>query len=137
MWSRSEWNLFLIKRCTITIPISWYQSYVKPTKISEVIHILVNFGRVFNPLLRRWPGSKFISQQKIHNHNTYQLIPNLCQTNKDFRSYQRFFFHPPPHCLDFSVCLFLMNSNFNNIFFNNIRHRKIGNMKPTVMSKTV
>ena len=45
-------NLFLSKRFTITIPISWYQIYVKRTKILEVIPVLVIFGRVFNPLLR-------------------------------------------------------------------------------------
>ena len=48
-WSQ---NFFLSKRCTITIPISWYQIYVKQTKNSRVIHVLVIFGCVFNPLLR-------------------------------------------------------------------------------------
>ena len=45
-------NFFLEKRCTTTIPISWYQIYVKQTKTWEVISVLVIFGRVFNPLLR-------------------------------------------------------------------------------------
>ena len=45
-------KFFLDKRCTTTIPISWYQICVKQTKISEVIQVLVIFGRVINPLLR-------------------------------------------------------------------------------------
>ena len=90
MWS--EWNFFLIIRCIITIPISWYQIYAKRTKVLEVIPVLVNSGRVLIPYWKSvvQVGVKLISYQKMYNHNTDQLIPKLCQTNKDFRSYSHF-----------------------------------------------
>ena len=50
VWPES--NFFPRKKCTTTILISCYQICVKRTKISEVISVLVIFGRVFNPLLR-------------------------------------------------------------------------------------
>ena len=49
---RSE-TFFLIKRCIITIPISWYQIYAKRTKVLEVIPVLVISGRVLIPC---WKG---------------------------------------------------------------------------------
>ena len=89
--ARSE-TIFLIKRCKITIPISWYQIYAKRTKVLEVIPVLVNSGRVLIPYWKSvvQVGVKLISYQKMYNHNTDQLIPKLCQTNKDFRSYSHF-----------------------------------------------